>query len=85
MSHLDLDLNNYNYYELLNLFKIDNNDNRSNVLHKIDKRLKYLVDNNLDEYIQNGITVYKTGSQVYTGEIKRGIFVIIGTLFMPSK
>ena len=29
----------------------------------------------LDKYIQNGVTTYMIGSQVYTGEVKQGIFV----------
>ena len=29
----------------------------------------------LDKYIQNGATIYMRGSQVYTGEVKQGIFV----------
>jgi len=30
---------------------------------------------NLDEYTKDGVTTYKRGSQVYTGEVKKGIFV----------
>ena len=30
---------------------------------------------NLDEYTKDGATTYKRGSQVYTGEVKKGIFV----------
>jgi hypothetical protein len=29
----------------------------------------------LDKYIQNGAITYMRGSQVYTGEVKQGIFV----------
>lgn len=50
-NELDFDLKNYNYYELLNLFKIDNNDNRTNILYKIDKKLNHLTNTNLDNYI----------------------------------
>lgn len=53
MSQLDLNLENYNYYELLSLFKIDNNDNRNNIIYKIDKKLKSLEDNKIEEYIIN--------------------------------
>jgi hypothetical protein len=34
-----------------------------------------ICGNNLDKYIQNGITTYMRGSQIYTGEVKEGIFV----------
>ena len=38
MSQLDLDIKNYDYNELLNLFKIEKNDNRSNILYKLDNQ-----------------------------------------------
>lgn len=60
MSELDLDLKNYDYYELLKLFKIDNNDNRTNILYKIEKQIKYLIDNKLDNYIVNFYKKAKT-------------------------
>lgn len=60
-NELDFDLKNYNYYELLNLFKIDNNDNRTNVLYKIDKKLNYLTTMNLDNYI---ISFYKKAKNI---------------------
>ena len=53
MSLLDLDLKNYNYYELLNLFKIDNeNDNRTNMLYKIDNKVADILNGNFEEYIK---------------------------------
>lgn len=52
MSLLDLDLKNYNYYELLRLFKIDNNENRSNLLYKIENKIKSITDGNFEEYIK---------------------------------
>ena len=30
---------------------------------------------NLDKYVKDGVTTYKRGSQLYTGEVKNGIFV----------
>lgn len=51
MNQLDLDLNNYNYYELLHLFKIDKKDTRHNILHKIDNKINNLKDKKLDDYI----------------------------------
>lgn len=50
-QQLDLDLKNYDYYELLNLFKIDNNDNRSNILFKLDKKINDIISKNVDDYI----------------------------------
>ena len=51
MSSLDLDIKNYDYNDLLNLFKISKNDNRSNILYKLDKQIKKIVDGKLDDYI----------------------------------
>jgi hypothetical protein len=34
-----------------------------------------ICGNTLDEYRKDGVTTYKRGSQVYTGEVKKGIFV----------
>jgi hypothetical protein len=51
MSLLDLDIKNYDYNELLNLFKIEKNENRSNILYKLDKHLKKITDGNIDDYI----------------------------------
>jgi hypothetical protein len=51
MSQLDLDIKNYDYNELLNLFKIEKNDNRSNISYKLDKHIKKIVDGNVDDYI----------------------------------
>jgi hypothetical protein len=34
-----------------------------------------ICGNTLDEYTKDGVTTYKRGSQVYTGEVKKGIFV----------
>jgi len=53
MNQLDLDLKNYDYYELLKLFKIDNTDNRNNILYKIDKTLNNLIDKKIDDYVVN--------------------------------
>jgi hypothetical protein len=72
MSQLDLDLKNYDYYELLNLFKIDNNDNRTNVLYKIEKKLNYLIDKKLDDYILN---FYKKA---------KNIIIVINDLLIKS-
>lgn len=51
MSQLDLNLKNYDYYELLGMFKIDNSDNRNNIIYKLDKKINTLIENNLDDYI----------------------------------
>jgi len=53
MSQLDLNLENYNYNELLSLFKINTNDNRNNINFKIDKKINSLCDNKFEEYIIN--------------------------------
>lgn len=51
MSSLDLDLKNYNYYELLNLFQIATNDNKNKVLYKINKKIKDVGDTNCQDNI----------------------------------
>jgi len=51
MSQLDLNLENYNYYELLGMFKIDNDDNRNNIMYKLEKKINTLIENNVDDYI----------------------------------
>ena len=61
MSQLDLDIKNYDYNELLNLFKIEKNDNRSNILYKLDKHMKKMTDGNLDDYI---IVFYKKAKNI---------------------
>lgn len=63
MNKLDLDLKNYGYYDLLKLFKIDNNDNRYNILYKTDRTINNLIDKNLDEYI---IVFYKKAKNIIT-------------------
>lgn len=40
MNNIDLNIHNYNYEELLNLFKIDNADNRDYILYKIESKLE---------------------------------------------
>jgi hypothetical protein len=34
-----------------------------------------ICGNNLDEYVKDGVTTYNRDSQVYTGEVKKGVFV----------
>lgn len=51
MSSLDLDIKNYDYNELLSLFKISKNENRSNILYKLDNKIKKLQEGKLDDYI----------------------------------
>lgn len=51
MNQLDLDLNNYNYYELLNLFKIDKKDTRNDISYKLNNKINNLMDKKLDDYI----------------------------------
>ena len=58
---LDLDLKNYNYNELLNLFKINDNENRSNILYKVDKKLSKINQSNLDGYI---VDFYKKAKNI---------------------
>lgn len=53
MSKFDLDIKNYNYYELLQLFKINNNDNRNVVLNKLEKKVNDISHSNLSDYIIN--------------------------------
>ena len=60
MSQLDLDIKNYDYNELLNLFKIEKNENRSVVLYKLDKHIKK-IDGNVDDYI---IVFYKKARNI---------------------
>lgn len=51
MSQLDLNLENYDYYELLGMFKIDSSDNRNNIMYKLEKKINTLMENKLDDYI----------------------------------
>lgn len=51
MSNLDFNLENYNFDDLLNLFKIDKIDNRSNVIYKLDTKITKLNQSNIDDYI----------------------------------
>lgn len=51
MSSLDLDIKNYDYNDLLNLFKISKNENRSNIVYKLDNQINKIVDGKLDDYI----------------------------------
>jgi len=53
MSTFDLDIKNYNYYELLELFKINNNDNRNIVLKKLEKKVHDISNSNISAYIIN--------------------------------
>ena len=66
----------------------DNGDIIVDVLHIRDNKTFYIdgdISNNifcmdicgntLDEYTNDGVTTYKRGSLVYTGEVKKGIFV----------
>jgi len=61
MSQLDFNLENYNYYELLGMFKIDNNDNRNNIMYKLDKKMNTLIENRLDDYI---LTFFKKAKNI---------------------
>lgn len=61
MSQLDLDIKNYDYNELLILFKIEKNDNRSNILYKLDEQIKKLLDSKLDDYV---IVFYKKAKNI---------------------
>jgi hypothetical protein len=61
MSLLDLDIKNYDYNDLLNLFKIEKNENRSNILYKLDKHIKKINDSNFDDYI---VVFYKKARNI---------------------
>jgi len=61
MSNLDFNLENYNYDELLNLFKIDKIDNRSDVIYKLDTKINKLNESNIDDYV---IRFYKKAKNV---------------------
>lgn len=61
MSSLDLDLKNYSYYELFNLFKINNTDNRQNILYKLNKTISNITEQNIEEYIA---TFYKKAKNI---------------------
>lgn len=53
MSTFDLDIKNYDYHELLQLFKIDKNDNRNIVLKKLEKKVHDISNSNISAYIIN--------------------------------
>jgi hypothetical protein len=75
-------------YCKLKLRNKDNSDTIVDVLQILDNKT-FSIDtdisnnifcmdicgNTLDEYRKDGVTTYKRGSQVYTGEVKKGIFV----------
>jgi hypothetical protein len=61
MSELDFDIKNYNYNELLNLFKIEKNENRSNILYKLDLQIQKINNSNLDDYI---VIFYKKAKNI---------------------
>jgi hypothetical protein len=65
MNNVDLNINNYNYEELLALFKIENADDREYILHKIDYKLgtiKTKVPKNIYDFYHKAklvlITIY---------------------------
>ena len=60
MSTFDLDITNYNYYELLQLFKINNNDNRNIVLKKLENKVHDISNSNISAYIINFYKKTKT-------------------------
>lgn len=51
MSQFDLNIKNYNYEELLSLFKINSNDNRKEVLYKLNKKMTELSNGRFADYI----------------------------------
>lgn len=51
MSQFDLNIKNYDYNELLQLFKIKNSDNRKEVLFKLDKKMGDISKGNFAGYI----------------------------------
>jgi hypothetical protein len=53
-------------------------DNKTFSINKNIEQSIMCIDtcgNNLDQYLQNGVITYMRGTQVYTGEVKQGIFV----------
>jgi hypothetical protein len=60
MSQFDLNIKNYDYNELLNLFKIKNSDNRNEVLFKLDKKMSTISKSNFEDYIVNFYKKCKT-------------------------
>ena len=60
MSTFDLDIKNYDYHELLQLFKIDNSDNRNIILKKLDKKVNDISNSNISAYIINFYKKSKT-------------------------
>ena len=65
MDNIDLNIDNYNYDELLSLFKIEKSDNRDYILYKIDDKLEKIKNNfekNIYDFFYKGrlvlITIY---------------------------
>jgi len=65
MDNMDLNIDNYNYEELLSLFKIENSDSRDYILYKIDDKLEKIKNNfskNIYDFFYKGrlilITIY---------------------------
>jgi hypothetical protein len=68
--------NNYNSDIIVDVISID--DSKTFTIDGDISNNIFCVDicgNTLDEYTNDGVTTYKRGSQVYTGEVKQGIFV----------
>ncbi len=61
MSQFDLSVKNYNYDELLALFKIKTNDNRNEVLYKLNKKMAELSKSNFADYI---VDFYKKSNTI---------------------
>ncbi len=51
MSQFDLSIKNYDYNELLHIFKIEQTDNRKEVMYKLDKKMEQMSNGNFGENI----------------------------------
>lgn len=77
MSQFDLNIKNYDYNELLNLFKINTSDNRNEVLYKLDKKMAEISKSNFADYIIDFYSKSKTiistvNELLINGSIKYG-------------
>lgn len=52
MSKFDLNIKNYDYDELLHLFKVQSKDNRAEVLYKLNKKINDVTHSQVEDYIK---------------------------------
>ena len=77
MSQFDLSIKNYDYNELLHIFKIEQTDNRKEVIYKLDKKMEQMSNGNFGEniliFFKKSRTIISTINELLsTGTLKYG-------------